>query len=174
MKCDLCKKNEAVLFVRQVSRLNTVELHLCAECAKQRGFSNDERTGDVTLSGLFSGLINGTNTKACQTCGRTLQEVTKYKKCGCPECYNTFKDEIISLMKKEGIYGEYTGSMPNKILHFKSDLTDRMMMQKLLEKAIADEDYEKAAVYRDRLKVLEKPGIDLADPDILGEGGASE
>ena len=58
-------------------------------------------------------------------------------------------------MKSHGIEGTYHGELPKKLAHFRSILTDRMMYQEKLAEAVAVEDYEKAAVYRDRLKALE-------------------
>lgn len=181
MKCDVCKIRDAVVFVRQVTAHSTVELHLCPECAKAKGIAPNGNQLEMSLSGILSGLLDNQknltsqeSNKVCSVCGLSLQEIRKQKKVGCAECYSNFKNEISDLLESEGIAGPYTGSMPNRLTHFKSVLTDRMMLQKKLEEAIATEDYERAALFRDRLKVLEKTGIELADPDILKEGGASE
>jgi protein arginine kinase activator len=96
---------------------------------------------------------------------------------GCPECYASFRSEIAAVMKNNGFEISYTGTLPRKLGYFKSPLTDRLMLQSRLEEAVRAEDYEKAAVYRDRLRILERDGItavdeghDKANPDILKEG----
>lgn len=170
MKCDICGIKEAILFVRQVSSKNTVELHLCAECAKERGVSTNNEKIEMSLGNLLSGLLDKQNlpvkNKVCEVCGQSLTDILKYKKAGCPECYTTFTAEISDAMQKEGIEGPYTGSMPNQLLHFRSPISDRLILQNKLDDAIAREDYEKAAVYRDRLRVIEKSGItDFIDDD---------
>ena len=56
--------------------------------------------------------------------------------------------------KNLGISSGYKGALPRRIKGYRSKLIDRMTMQLKLEDAIASEEYEKAAFYRDYLKVL--------------------
>ena len=163
MKCDICGIRNAVLFVQQVSANRTVELHLCAECAKERGINVAGQNVEVAFNNLLSGLLQNPelsnqiaqSSSACPVCGRTLADLRRMKSAGCPECYTVFKSEIFSILKSHGIEGTYHGELPKKLAHFRSILTDRMMYQEKLAEAVAVEDYEKAAVYRDRLKALE-------------------
>ena len=85
-----------------------------------------------------------------------------YRKCILCEI---FKSEIFSILKSHGIEGTYHGGLPKKLAHFRSVLTDRMMYQEKLAEAVAVEDYEKAAVYRDRLKALETRSAQPYDPE---------
>jgi protein arginine kinase activator len=52
--------------------------------------------------------------------------------------------------------------LPNQIANFTSSLNDRVALQEKLNKAIQEENYEKAAVYRDKLKMLENQSIEEA------------
>ncbi len=174
MKCDICHDKEAIVLIRQVNGSSVHELHLCSDCARTRGFSANESKIEMSLGNLLSGLVDTTlqqnsKNRVCSVCGYVLKDIIENKKAGCPECYTQFKKEIVSLLHSDGIEGEYTGSLPRQLAYFKSSLTDRMMLQSKLEKAISEEDYEKAAVYRDRLRVLEKNGVLSAD-DHQSEG----
>lgn len=160
MKCDICGMRDAVVFVQQVSSTRTVELHLCVECARERGINATGKNATEAFNNLLSGLFQDANnvnqpSSACPVCGRTLADLRRFKTAGCPECYTVFKSEIFSILKNHGIEGTYHGELPKKLAHFRSVLTDRMMYQEKLAEAVALEDYEKAAVYRDRLKALE-------------------
>ncbi|MBO7136546.1 MAG: UvrB/UvrC motif-containing protein [Spirochaetaceae bacterium] len=163
MKCDICGIRNAVLFVQQVSATRTVELHLCVECAKERGINVAGKNVEVAFNNLLSGILQDAGSSnqisqpsyACPVCGRTLADLKRIKSAGCPECYTVFKSEIFSILKNHGIEGTYHGELPKKLAHFRSVLTDRMMYQEKLAEAVAVEDYEKAAVYRDRLRALE-------------------
>lgn len=177
MKCDICKINDAEILFRQHINGKINDMHLCKQCAKSKGLVINSLNGEISLGGLISGLVDSDVKKVCRVCGTNLQSIRRQKRVGCPECYICFKNEIQSLMKTEGIDGLYTGEMPKKLSHFKSVLTDRVILQQRLEQAIANEDYEKAATYRDRLKFLDNTSIDsidFADPDILNDGGANE
>jgi protein arginine kinase activator len=59
-----------------------------------------------------------------------------------------------------GITKNYTGTLPNRLENFKSSLNDRVVLQEKLQKAIQEENYEKAAVYRDKLKMLDNQSIE--------------
>ena len=92
--------------------------------------------------------------KFCKVCGSTLDTIISTKQVGCAECYFTFQEEFVQSFKNLGIFSGYNGTLPRRIKGYRSKLIDRMTMQLKLEDAIASEEYEKAAFYRDYLKVL--------------------
>lgn len=159
MKCDICRDKTAVIFVQQVSKDGSIELHLCETCAKERGFSTSENKIDITLGGLFSGLLEkdasaGGKDHACPGCGTVFQDIKKTGKAGCAGCYQHYRSEIITLLRSEGIEFSYTGPLPEKLEAFSTPKTDPENLKKELRDAIEREDYELAAYYRDRLKML--------------------
>ena len=162
MKCDMCKENDAVIFVRQVSNSSIKELYLCASCAEKKGIKENNSKGDFNLSGLLGNLLDNKNNeknKVCPACGRKFLHIQKEKSVGCSECYNVFKNEIIEILKGFGVTKSYSGSLPNRLENFKSTLTDRAILQQKLQNAIQEENYEKAAIYRDKLKMLDTQSI---------------
>ncbi len=94
--------------------------------------------------------------KICPVCGMTYDKISESQKIGCSECYYTFADEFKKTLRKYGITQAYQGSFPKKLKGYKSTLTSRVEMQFKLDAAIEAEEYEKAAFYRDYLKVLNK------------------
>lgn len=160
MVCDLCHKNEAIFFVEQTSNNEKVKLKFCADCVKERGFSTDPENISKAITSIFSEIFGAKkiNELLCPVCGARRSNI-KRGLVGCPECYEIFKDDIIDYMKRKNIYGEYLGLMPKRISNFRSALTDRIVVQKKLEKAIQDEDYEKAAFYRDYLHAIENKAV---------------
>ncbi len=165
MKCDICKENDAIIFVRQVINSSTRELYLCASCAEKRGISENGTKIDFNLSGLLGNLINDhkdSKNTVCPVCGKKLQLILKEKTVGCSECYNVFQNEIKDILKGLGVARMYSGELPNQLSNFKSSLTDRVALQEKLKKAIQEENYEKAAIYRDKLKMLEIQSIEEA------------
>ena len=55
--------------------------------------------------------------------------------------------------------GRYTGTMPNRLRNFRSVLNDRIVLRTKLEESLKKEEYEKAALYRDYLRALEKTHV---------------
>lgn len=92
--------------------------------------------------------------KVCSVCGASFDTIAKTQNIGCSECYYTFEKEFHDTLKEFGIKSEYKGSLPKRLKGYRSNLVDRMTMTIKLEEAIKAEEYEKAALYRDYLKVL--------------------
>ncbi|HHU35780.1 MAG TPA: DNA helicase UvrBC [Treponema sp.] len=160
MKCDICRIRNAVIFVQQVSRDNSVELHLCEQCASERGFSTTQNKIDISLGGLFSEAMDkkeksGDPANICPVCGCTIQDIRKHKKTGCAECYRHFTAEIISLLRQDGVEYSYTGTLPEKTTPRAVKPTPEQIKHEL-HSAIERENYELAAYYRDRLKAMEQ------------------
>lgn len=173
MICDLCRKKEAVIFLEQMGKDTNRKINLCAECAAARGIVAPVATPDQkNVLAIFEELTNKREScepdkkRLCPSCGKNLYDIKKFGIAGCPECYEVFKEEIKAAMKQHGILGKYTGSMPLRLFDFRNSLTDRADLQAKLEEAVKNENYEKAAVYRDYLRALEKKSVhDASDID---------
>ena len=63
--------------------------------------------------------------------------------------------------------------MPDRLANSNSVLVNRMQLKEKLEQSVAQEEYEKAAMYRDRLKMLDKiaVGAEEAASPVKGEYG---
>jgi protein arginine kinase activator len=169
MLCDFCHEREAVFFIEQVGPSSRRKLNICMECAVKRGITPDPQSLEKSVGGLFAELSNVSkqiaeeDTRVCPVCGTSLASIRKTNRLGCPECYSIFKKEIADMLKSVGQTGSYTGSMPRRLATFRSVLTDRIELQSKLETALKNEDYEKAAIYRDYLRAIEKSPV--ADDD---------
>jgi protein arginine kinase activator len=176
MLCDFCKEREAVIFLEQMSGNGQKrKINMCAECAIDRGISSDPRSIEASIGDLFKELANISrkmqreSRRMCPVCGISVGEIRKKGMVGCPECYAIFKDDIRKYIMGKGIKGVYTGSMPERLSNMRSVLNDRIVLQDKLSKAIENEEYEKAAMYRDYLRALEK--VPVADGN---DGGLNE
>jgi len=166
MLCDFCHKNEAVFFVEQVNSSGRRKMNMCMECAISRGISPNPQNIENSIGKLFSELAKNeidkieVDKKSCPVCNTKLSSIKLNGVFGCPECFTFFKDDILALMKTKGIEGSYTGSIPRRLVNVHSVLTDRVSIQAKLDKAVQEENYEKAAFYRDYLEVLDKESLD--------------
>ncbi len=159
MKCDICHDRPAVIFVQQVSRGNSVELHLCEQCAQERGFATDANRVDISLGGIFSGLADGRDGAKetgpiCPTCGCSLQAIKRTKRVGCADCYARFTAEIVTLLRQEGIEASMPVASTDSRDGELAKTVDAGALRRELQRAINQENYELAAYYRDRLRSL--------------------
>ena len=167
MICDFCGEREASIFMEQNSFTGQRRtISMCLQCALERGISSDPRsiTGE-SIGSLFRELASVTKKiaegeqKYCPVCATPLGEIRKTGKTGCPECYAIFKDDIRKILETNGVTEPFRGTMPARLATVRSVLTDRMILQSKLERAVQKEDYEQAAMYRDYLKALEKSAV---------------
>ncbi|MCR5219123.1 UvrB/UvrC motif-containing protein [Treponema sp.] len=170
MICDFCHEREAVIFLEQTTvNGQKRKVNICMECALERGITSDPSSISSSIGNLFKELasvskkIAAQDNKMCPVCGTSLGSIKKTGNAGCPECYAIFKDDIKKFYESRGVTGSYTGKMPSRLASFHSVLTDRIALQNKLNAALEKEDYEKAAMYRDYLKALEKTSVSEGD-----------
>jgi protein arginine kinase activator len=88
----------------------------------------------------------------CPNCGFTQADVKKAGRLGCSECYVTFSEGLEGLLKTMHKGTKHVGKVPQSLQQSR-DLADRLKaLQKKLDKAVADEDFEQAAHARDEIK----------------------
>jgi protein arginine kinase activator len=90
----------------------------------------------------------------CPHCGFTQADFKKAGRLGCSECYKVFAEGLESLLKTMHKGTRHVGKVPQAYRQTQ-DLQDKLKsLQKKLEKAISNEDFETAANLRDELKAL--------------------
>jgi protein arginine kinase activator len=162
-KCELCGKNDAVIHVQQIMGSEIIDLHLCEECAKHRGITGETDSLDLSISELLTGLLHITSEvksdiekKICPRCGLTYKEFQKDGQLGCAECVRTFRKEVYALLENIAGTHQHAGKYPSKLTEFKRLLIDKEQIKQKLLDAIKNEDYEAAAVLRDKIHDLER------------------
>jgi protein arginine kinase activator len=133
------------------------KVDLCDGCAAQKGVNDSP---DFSLANLLLGLgasqeaepsVGGADLK-CRVCGFTQADFKKAGRLGCSECYTTFSEGLEGLLKTMHKGTKHMGKVPQAFQQSR-DLTDKLKsLQKKLEKAVADEDFEQAAAMRDEIK----------------------
>ena len=179
MVCDLCGKREAIIFLERMNENLKKKICICSVCAAKRDISMpNSKTPLQNVDAAFAEAAerkrknHPDSQTLCPSCGTNLYDIKQKGIIGCSECYETFKNEIIEAMTQHGIYGPYTGTMPYQIEGFKNTLTIRSDIQAKLDAAVKAENYEKAAVYRDYLRELEKGCV--TDGIIDSENGETD
>lgn len=171
MLCDECKVNQATVHITKIVNGQKSQMHLCEECAKQKhvGFSlgfnpfGDEQPGisiGKLLSGFFEkpehGLVNNSGELKCDRCGLTFPRFSQTGRFGCSNCYESFKGQLDPMLRR--IHGKtyHVGKVPHRSgnkIRIKNEVA---RLKRELQEAINAEEYERAAVLRDRIKELEQ------------------
>jgi protein arginine kinase activator len=167
MLCQRCKKNEATVHFKQTVNGVKSEMLLCSQCAGGEGkypFFQDD-----LFSGFFSdsilGMRRAEDQKKCPACGLTRRELASSGRAGCAKCYEFFAPELDKIIY--GIHGNarHNGSVPGthaeRIEKQKQidAIKDQIeALRKEQQEAIAEQNYEKAAELRDKIKALSEEG----------------
>ncbi len=170
MLCNDCGKNEATIHSINYINGEKTELHVCAECAKNHpelnfnlghfGFNAMEPADLIkTFFGIGNDSLIGkiANEIHCKTCNSTLNDFKQTGLFGCPDCYETFADEIIPVLQKTQPAVSHKGNNPVKKEESPEDKEKAEKLEKLqneLKQMIDEEKYEEAAHIRDEIKGL--------------------
>ena len=104
------------------------------------------------------------NTKYCESCKTSIEEIANTGKLGCENCYKTFYSELLPFIKKVQRNVKHIGKRPVKIknkmdISYKKDMITSL--KERLKIAIEKQEFEKAAVLRDQINELTNKGENL-------------
>lgn len=174
MLCSMCKKNEANVHITKIINGKKEEYILCQDCAKQFNnldkfslINNSSFMPHFSVQNILTGMLdyindgvktNNSSSVTCKFCGTTYDEFKQKGTLGCDKCYEYFKPIVMPIVKRVQGNIEHIGKIPKKsgkeIINKKNLLSLKMDLQK----CIAEEEYEKAAEIRDKIRNLEKEG----------------
>jgi protein arginine kinase activator len=158
MLCDVCKCNDATVFLTQIVEGKMQKVNLCDACSKEKGVQDPTgfALADLLLGiGAAEEIEKGGGTQKCAVCGFTQADFKKTGRLGCSTCYLTFAEGLGSLLKAMHKGTEHVGKVPEHAQRA-AELNDRMRsLNESLKKAVEEENYETAASLRDQIKQLE-------------------
>jgi protein arginine kinase activator len=170
--CQACGHRPAVVEFIQVTGNERREMALCRECALSVGMRAQVEAFQ-RLSQLLIGQqspmaaipddIRAAMHVKCNGCGMLFEEFVQTGLLGCPQCYHDFHEYLQPVLRrmhgviKQTVEGEEPRKMPlHETGHHVEEPETAAMTREHLEMelnlALLEEDYERAAAIRDRLK----------------------
>jgi protein arginine kinase activator len=160
MLCCVCKKKEATVHLTQIAGEKMQKVDLCEDCAKEKGIQ--DVAGGYSLADLdvLLGLgaaqemeeAAGGSELRCPQCGFTQADFKKAGRLGCAQCYETFAEGLEALLKTMHKGTRHKGKTP-LAQRGSQDVREKLAsLQKRLDKAVAEENFEQAAQVRDEIK----------------------
>jgi protein arginine kinase activator len=167
MLCEKCGKNTATVRAKTVVNGFMTEKSYCAACWSDE---SEQIAGHFSFSDLLKGFLQQSGdmtvqTISCSSCGLELKNFRHGGLLGCPACYEAFEKELAPMLRKihgkdvhEGkappsVHVEGAGKEPKAAESAEAELD---ALKRKLDEAISKEEYEKAAIYRDKIKELAK------------------
>jgi len=160
MLCQKCKKHPATVHLTEIMNNEKREKHLCEQCATQEGLTDKSQQPINQLEAKF--VLAQSEAKelsqlACPECGMTFLQFRNGGLLGCPADYEVFKEPLLGLLEKahEGRI-QHVGKIPGGRENKHKRQHELMKLKRDLQESVDIEDYERAAVLRDKIKGLEQ------------------
>jgi len=166
MLCQECRKRPATVHITRIVNGRKTEMDLCEPCAREQGEFDLFTEPQFPIQSFLAGLLGqhlqahppvhaGAQPK-CDTCGLTYQEFAQAGRFGCSRCYEQFGERLDPVLRRIHGASQHAGKVPARTggaVKARRDLRDK---RDSLAKAVAAEDFEKAARLRDEIRKLEK------------------
>lgn len=169
MLCQECGNKKASLHFTKILNGEKTEFHLCDSCAREKGDFIPGTPNGFSIHNLLSGLMDfeptvssgkSVNQKPkvvrCENCGLTYAQFGKLGKFGCSSCYKYFNDGLDPIFKRVHGNTVHVGKIPKRaggVIKLKREISQ---LKKELENCIDQEEFERAADIRDRIREMEK------------------
>ena len=164
MQCEECGKKPATVHITRIENGKKTDLHICEQCAIQKNALN--MSTSFSMNDLLTGLLNSgsvmpikvgfTQDVQCESCKMTYNKFRETGRFGCSNCYKAFLDKLTPLFKRVHGNTSHIGKVPNRA---GTKIKTQREIEKLrleLNEAIKNEEYEKAASIRDKIRGLGK------------------
>lgn len=162
MICDDCREHDAVVQYTAVKDNVVVQLHLCEQCAAERGVETTVNTLPKHPLGEFLHPVQQqlvaapTDAAKCTFCGSTMADFRSTGRWGCARCYTQFEGGIRELLRRVHGHSRHIG---RNYQAPRSETLERSAvlgeLRERLRRAIEGEQFEQAAEFRDRIKGME-------------------
>jgi protein arginine kinase activator len=170
MICDECGKRPATVHITKIENGKKTDMHLCEQCAMQKNLLS--MSTSFSVNDLLAGLLNSggaspiktdaVNDTKCDVCGLSYGKFKETGRFGCGNCYKVFGEKLNPLFKKVHGNTSHTGKIPNRAGGRIKVLREVERLKQQLNEAIRNEEYEKAATLRDRIREISKTGKEEA------------
>lgn len=170
MICERCHERPATVHVTKIINGEKTGYHLCELCAKEQGevFNPFVAGNAFDFNKLLSGLLNMESSPGyaatqpaqlrCSSCGMTYNQFTQLGRFGCPDCYENFSSRLEPLLRRIQTGTAHTGKVPVKSGEALQQKRKLETLRRELAKAVASEQFERAAEIRDQIRLLDQQG----------------
>jgi protein arginine kinase activator len=175
MLCDNCGEREAAIHLTQIVDNTVTTMHLCEQCAAEKGVETGASVAKFPLGDFLASLGKGGGAEpadtdvACPACGGTLNDFRQTGRLGCARCYTTFETHLRDLLRRLHGSSQHVGERYDAPVAAAAPGVPPAaggeaaggaggqagVLREQLRRAIESEDFELAAELRDRLKVME-------------------
>jgi protein arginine kinase activator len=154
--CQVCGKREAKIHFTEIREGKKTEMHICEQCAHEKNMT-------LAFPAVLSQLVKGgpqppreseAVPATCPACGLAYAEFKAKGRLGCPRCYVAFGPVLVPLLEKVHGAASHQGKTPERVRGAQASRRELREIEEQLAAAVANEEYEKAAQLRDRIREM--------------------
>lgn len=160
--CDRCAKNEASIHFTQIQNNEATTRHLCESCAAALGLDPGMGATTAPLADFLAqmgkpmAVEQGGGPGTCPSCGLNLADFKRTGRLGCARCWSVFEPSLKGLLRKLHGGTQHVGKVYLPPDPTEMDRTARVVsLRRSLQRAVDEEDFERAAGLRDQIRRLE-------------------
>jgi len=154
--CQYCNKREAKIHFTEIKDGKKTEMHICEQCAHEKNMV-------LAFPSLLSHIVKGGGAPVadseavpavCPHCGLAYADFKAKGRLGCPVCYDVFAPVLVPLMEKVHGATAHRGRTPERVRGTQQSRRELEGLEGELADAVANEQYERAAELRDKIRAL--------------------
>ena len=160
MLCQNCKRKDADVHLKRIVGGESGEIHLCSACASALGVRDAVQSffpfGEMieSIRSVNSNSVSSNRILRCETCGFSFDDIARTGSPGCPDCYRVFAVKLRPTIGKIHGRAVFKGRLPEAYEKTDSIKAEIVRLRGELEKAVSEENFEKAALLRDEIRGL--------------------
>ncbi len=156
MLCQICHAAEATVYLIESVNNKQTTMQICESCAQKRHLGEMLAKPALAIHQLLASILQlggaaepaGPELK-CPRCGLTFSQFKEVGRFGCPDCYDAFRERLLPLLRQFHQAEEHRGRSAQPV----PDASIAALREQI-RRAVSEENFEKAAKLRDRIKSL--------------------
>jgi protein arginine kinase activator len=165
MRCEKCNQREAQVVLRH-SLTDKQALNLCEQCAiassnhhlRANGSTGVDREMLKSIK-KYPLVVNAVYQTQCPTCHLTFTAFKHIGRIGCSDCLSAFGNKLYKDLQTVQNHVKHVGDTPKQQLEPQtSRVKELTILNRVLNDAIAKEDYIEAAKIRDKIHEIKTKG----------------
>ena len=170
MRCQICQSKQAVIHSLDLIENQWVQRYLCEDCANEPSpktvpdpFKAMKVFGQILSQQVIDSVSTADTSRVCPGCGMDYEAFQRLKRLGCSRCYETFQTELEQIFLKVQEQVIHKGKVPGRPDRAPPSSLDIRRLKEKLARAIEQERFEEAALFRDKIRQLAE-GVEDPNP----------
>ncbi|MCA8972563.1 MAG: UvrB/UvrC motif-containing protein [Planctomycetes bacterium] len=159
MLCQKCNKAVATYHQLDLEDGTWVQRHVCEQCALGVELAPPPAKalgsiGKILIEATVEPRVDPEDEFSCPGCSMSYSTFRKQRRLGCQRCYETFHSDLVQIFRRVQEHTNHRGKVPGRPNATPPAPLELERLRSNLQRAIEEERFEDAALYRDKMRRL--------------------